>query len=285
MQTTTTPSTAAKPITHVLVGLAFLLLPSLVPAFAQEAPELITDRPDQTESSVVVPPGSIQIELGWTMTRDDVDGVRFESSEVPGTLLRIGLAEAVELRIGWTGWVDEEVRASGSTLGVDGLGDAELGAKIHLRSENGGAPEMALLIGTSVPVGDGELTSDRFDPSLRLLLSHSLSDRIDLGYNVGLAFDTVVDDPTGSEDVRSTLSNYIYTVAMGFGLTDRLGAFVEFYGEIPASASGGPAHSFDSGLTYLLCPNLQLDLAAGLGLSEAADDWFVGLGLSVRLPR
>jgi hypothetical protein len=32
-------------------------------------------------------------------------------------------------------------------------------------------------------------------------------------------------------------------------------------------------------------PNLQLDAAAGVGLSSAADDVFVGLGLSVRLPR
>lgn len=256
------------------------LLFSLHPVGAQEVAELITDRPDQTESSVVVPRGSYQLELGWTLSRDQEDGVRFESNEAPGTLLRIGLSDRVELRVGWVGLVDQEVRLGSSTLSADGAGDGELGAKIYLRPERGSAPEIALLLGTSVPLGDEEFTSHRYDPSFRLLFSHSLSERLDLGYNFGVAFGT---EP-GAGGERSTLSNYVYTVALGIGLTERWGAFVEFFGEIPASASGGPSHSFDGGLTYLLRDNLQLDLAAGLGLSDAADDWFVGLGVSVRWP-
>ena len=88
----------------------------------------------------------------------------------------------------------------------------------------------------------------------------------------------------GDDGERDTLSNAFYTVALGFGLNDRLSAFVELYGDIPASASGGPANSFDGGFTYLVRDNLQLDLAGGVGVSDAADDWFVGLGLSLRLP-
>ena len=35
-----------------------------------QAPDLVTDRPDQTESSAVVPLGFAQIETGYLYTRD-----------------------------------------------------------------------------------------------------------------------------------------------------------------------------------------------------------------------
>jgi hypothetical protein len=69
------------------------------------------------------------------------------------------------------------------------------------------------------------------------------------------------------------------------GLTERLGAFVEFFGDIPTfSNSPGPANSFDGGFTYLLSNNVQLDASAGVGLSQAAEDWFASIGVSFRLP-
>ncbi len=258
---------------------ALLMLP-LARAAAEDAAELVTDRPDQTESSLVVPRGSYQLELGWTVTRDEEAGVRVESHEVPGTLLRVGLSDRIELRIGWTGLVASEIRFGSFKASDDGIGDGELGAKIHLAEERGGRPEIALLLSTSVPIGDDAYTTDRFDPALRLALAHTLSERVSLGYNLGLAFESSL----GEDGERDTLSNAFYTVALGLALSDRWGAFVELYGDLPASASGGPANSFDGGFTYLLRDNLQLDLAGGAGLSDAAGDWFVGLGLSVRFP-
>ena len=60
---------------------------------------------------------------------------------------------------------------------------------------------------------------------------------------------------------------------------------VEFYGDIPLNASGTPANSFDTGFTYLIRDNLQFDIAGGIGLSDDADDWFVGAGVSYRFPQ
>ena len=72
---------------------------------------------------------------------------------------------------------------------------------------------------------------------------------------------------------------------MGMGVSDRVGAFVEVFGDIPLNANGGPKNSLDGGLTYLLRDNLQLDAAVGVGISDDADNWFVGLGITVRFPR
>ncbi len=247
---------------------------------ADDAAELITDRPDQTESSLVVQDGSYQLEVGWTFTRDHQNGVLTKAHEAPGSLLRVGLLPNVELRIGWTGFVTSETRAGSLEVNDDGIGDGEVGIKVHLAEEQGKRPEMALLLSTSLPIGDSSLTSDRFDPSLRLAFSHSLSDRVGMGYNVGLNLES----EAGVDGAVSTLSSAFYTLALGFELSDRWGAFIELYGGVAVSASGDPTHSFDGGFTYLLRDNVQLDIAAGLGLSDAADDVFFGLGLSVRFP-
>ena len=66
-----------------------------------QSPDMVTDRPDQTESATVVPRGLLQVEMGYLFARDgDVDGYA-----VPGTLFRLGLGGRLELRIGHAGIV------------------------------------------------------------------------------------------------------------------------------------------------------------------------------------
>ena len=65
--------------------------------------ELVTDRPDQTESAVVVPRGTVQIETGWLRTEEEDGPVEIETEELLGTLVRVGLSDRVELRLGWSG--------------------------------------------------------------------------------------------------------------------------------------------------------------------------------------
>ncbi len=246
-----------------------------------EEPPMVTDRPDQTESAQVVPRGTTQLEIGWLLSREDEAGARLETTEVPGTLLRFGLSERFELRLGWSGFVDQELSFGGSKLVRDGVGDAALAGKVLLRPERGAAPQVALLFGTSVPVGDDELTSDRYDPSFRFLFSNTLSDTVGIGYNVGMFWET----GTGDDGSLSTVSSFDYTLSLGFGVGARSGVFVELFGDVPASASGDPSASFDTGLTFQIRPRVQFDIAAGIGLTDNADDWFVGIGLSTRFPR
>lgn len=272
------------------VLLVAALIVSLMPVAgrSEEPPELVTDRPDQTESAEVVPPGTFQIETGWTLTgaRQEDPGsgltVDREAQELAGTLLRIGLGRRFELRLGWDGLVWEGAATPGqSSHDRHGKGDAALGAKVVLLRQRGAAPQLALLAGTSLPAGDDELSTDRADPDFRLSFAHTLSERLSLGYNLGMEWETE-EDPSGE---RHTLSSAIYTLALGIAVSERLGTFVEVAGAVAASTGGEPHSSFDGGVTYLVRGNLQLDAFAGVGLSDAAPDWFVGLGLSVRLPR
>ena len=133
-----------------------------------QSPDLVTDRPDQTESATIVPRGLLQVEMGYLFARDgDVDGYA-----VPGTLFRLGLGGRLELRIGHVGIV--------GGAGRHGAGDSELGAKINLITRGDGwRPELALLSGLSLPTGDHGFSSDGVDPSFLVAFAHENRSALD----------------------------------------------------------------------------------------------------------
>ncbi len=244
------------------LALVLGLLLGGAPGAAQE-PELITDRPDQTESAVTVPAGRVQVETGALWTHDDGGRTSREALELASTLVRIGWTERFELRIGVDGWVSERLETgAGRPTTLEGLGDASLGGKFVLQEGSGSRAQIALLAETTVPAGDSEITSDRWDPSVRLAMARDFA-RFSLGWNLGVEF------PDGDEVA-------FYTLAASFPLGKRRGAFLEIFGDSESS------HSLDGGLTFLSGPNFQFDVAAGIGLTDEAPDWFAGLGFSVR---
>jgi hypothetical protein len=242
---------------------------------------IVTDRPDQTESAVVVPAGLVQIEAGLVYEAADEAGVETKTVQLPSTLVRIGLADGLELRAGWDGVVNEQVDLGGGDVDESGTGDTSLGAKLELLEARGRRPQMALIVSSTLPTGDDALGSERLDPAFRLSTAHELTERVGLGWNLGAAWASEP-DATGELDTLSVLE---YTAALGLGLTERTGAFVELFGAVPLSAAGGPEHLFDGGFTHLARDNVQLDVSAGVGLSDDAIDWLAGAGLSIRLPR
>lgn len=246
-----------------------------------QAEPIVTDRPDQTESAGIVPRHAVQVESGFGFARFDEAGLRTETASFPSTLVRYGLEPRIELRLGWDGYLDEKNEVGGIDTDTTGSGGTSLGAKLLLRDGENGGPALALLASAALPTGDRAFRGERLDPAARLIAAHTLSDRVGLGWNAGVAAQTAADG-TGELD---THANGFYTVALGIGLTDRWGTFVEAFGEAPLSGPGGPAHSADAGLTYLVRDNVQLDVSIGTGLNDRADDLLLGVGLSFRLPR
>lgn len=259
----------------VLVSYAFVSSTCL----AAELPELVTDRPDQTESSTTVPYESIQIETGWTHSERNDDDL--ETDVFPETLLRYGLAEKLELRFIYAGYVwENDVSTDAGAQDNEGSGDLAVGFKLKLWDEEDWLPEAAFMSHLTMPAGKAPFSSERYDPDYRLAFAHTLSERLSLAYNLGQVWSTEQDD-AGDRDTRH---QFQYTAALGIGLNDELGCFVEFFGDIPTGDSDGPANYFDGGFTYLVKDNLQLDVSSGVGLSDNADDWFVGAGFSIRSP-
>jgi hypothetical protein len=87
-------------------------------------PEIVTDRPDVTESSIVVPKGNLQIENGMTWTSDH-GSQNFDLSE---SLMRFGVSTRTEIRI----VVPNFLGGISGPDTVSGFGDIALGMKQQL---------------------------------------------------------------------------------------------------------------------------------------------------------
>ncbi|MFQ5791752.1 MAG: transporter, partial [Acidobacteriota bacterium] len=124
-------------------------------------------------------------------------------------------------------------------------------------------------------------SSEGFDPVLRLAFARSLSDRVGISSNVGIAWTSI----PGQTERNQTLADLIYTLSFGFALTERVGAFAESFGSVALDEAGASEHLMDGGFTFLVLDNLQLDVSGGFSLRAAGlEKWFVGAGLAVRLP-
>lgn len=263
----------------LLLTLSLVILAS--PSLAGEEPPLITDRPDQTESAFTVASGLFQIEGGWGYGERRTEGEDLDFQAFPQALLRIGLNPIFELRLGIPGIEIERTRTASGATSQEGLVDATLGLKVVIAKERGIRPQTAFLGTLSVPSGDDEFTSRRVDPSFRFTFSNTLNSRLSLGYNVGMIWRTQPD----SQATLISQSLFDWTVALGISVNDRIGVFVEAFGIAPQESELRTRTSFDTGITYLLTPRLQLDASVAAGLSSAAADWAVSLGASFRFPR
>jgi hypothetical protein len=235
--------------------------------------DISTDRPDQSESPFLMKKGYFQIEAGVTSENDEPEkDLKTNSLSAPSVLLRFGVAKNIELRAGIEHQSSKTTFPGGSVT-ESGLGPIMAGTKISLFSEKGSMPETALLLSISVPFKDNSsFQSDYIGTEFRFAMTHSLTKRFSLSYNLGGEFGAGSRGATG-----------LYTIALGAALVNKLSGFVELYGFMPQKVS--PDHRFDAGLTYLVLKNVQVDAAFGLGISKGSPDFFVGGGVSVRLPK
>ena len=229
---------------------------------------LITDRPDFTESTSTVPRGHFQIEGGTTVSRvEDVDSTSFGE-----LLVRIGTGERWETRLS-AGYARVETPFSEAS----GLEDPSVGIKVRFTEDPGelapGQPAASLIVATAIPQGDEELTDDEWVPEAKLALAWELTPRFSLSSNVNYAY--LVDGDDRLHQLGLTLSG-------GTPITDRLGAFLEWFGFSEETDDGPSTHYVDGGVSYLINNDLRVDARVGTGLNDADPDWFVGVGGGIR---
>jgi hypothetical protein len=246
-----------------------------VRADAQEVAPLVTDRPTQGAAAAIVPTGTVQIETGAVLTDAGADT---QTLSLLTTLVRVGLASAVEARAGFAGWT--RVTQLSGDASASGVGSPEVGAKVQLVTGTNASPSVAVLASALLPIGSDAFRVERVEPSVRVAVAHTAAARIGFGYNLGVRFFSV-----GSDASTETESEGLYTIAVGTGLSDQVGVFLEAFGAVALSDGAASGHSVNAGVTLLALHQLQFDLSAGLGYAGSASDWFIGCGAAVRLPR
>jgi len=234
---------------------------------------LVTDRPDFTESTSTVPAGHYQLEGGYTFSRQGEE----DAHTLGELLLRIGAGERWEARLGFGSYdrIDPGIRGAAKLSGYE---DPTLGIKIRLNEDDPdllppGHPHLAILLITTVPVGSDALTADDWQPEGKLALGWDLTDRLSLGANLIYAYPS---------DGGERFNQLAASLSAGFSLTGRLGVYLEAFGFSKESADGAAASYVNSGLTWLLSNDLQLDARIGAGLDDPRPNWFAGVGAAVR---
>lgn len=233
---------------------------------------LITDRPDQTESPDLIPKGLLQIELGFLYEEKSEENFNEETFIYNTTLIRYGLLENLELRLGFD-IAQSKIKKYEvpKTESMGGFSPLYVGFKIGIVEEKKLLPKIGFLGGAILPFSAAEV----FKPEgtggeFRFSFAHTLSKTWGFSYNFGASWNG-----------EPPYISYIYTAVLNHGFTTNLSGFVEIYGEFPEQRRS--EHLIDAGFTYLLSNSLQLDLSAGTGLTTS-QDYFVGAGISVRLP-
>lgn len=262
-----------KKIVHVFIIL-FLLLPFFIYAQTDSIPDIITDRPTQTESPYLVPKKTFQIESGIMCTnREDQTDIR-EMWSIGNTLLRYGVLKNLEIRVASS---YESLNVYQKETGVDssyhGIGAVSAGFKVFIVEEKGIRPEIAILGSITFR----HLGNDNFSPTYsypvgKLAVNHTLSKRFSFGYNIGFAY--------SGEDADGF---FIYSAVLGYKISNRFWSFCEAYGKF--DNGDFPNHRVDAGFTYLVRKNLQVDISGGYGLSSEVDRYFVSAGFGWRIPR
>lgn len=248
---------------------------------------LVTDRPDFTEASSVVGLGIVQLETGYTFVyRDDErDGSITRTHNAPEFLWRIGIHEDVELRLIWN-YVWERSRTGGAVSSPEGAEDFAFGAKFALFEEQGLRPETALILDSTFQTGAQAFRTEDVQLGSNLLYSWSLPHDWSLAGSTGLGTATEDILVTGGEVPVMDRDGHVVlhqSVALGIPLSDAIGMYLEYFGLYTLGReSNFPENYVDGGFTYLLNNDVQLDARAGKGLNDHADDFFSGVGASLR---
>lgn len=229
------------------------------------------DRPDFTNGPEMVAPGHLQVETGYTFTR----GGPVKDNTLGEILLRYAFDDRWEARLGVNSyeWIDTPGERR-----VSGFQDPFVEAKVRLNDPEAehrppGVPAMGLLLQTTLPVGNRRLTADAWQPRAALALEWELTKDLSLASNLGCAYLT---------DSGERFTQCFASASAGLQLGDEVGAFFEGYAFNRESANGSATEYLDTGLSYLVSKDLQLDVRVGAGLNAPRPSWFTGLGASFR---
>jgi hypothetical protein len=224
--------------------------------------EIATDRPDVTNSSLVVPTGSLQSENGVNISARD--GGRFVDGT--DTRWRLGIAPCLEVLVDLPTYF-ADIKAPGSS----GFTDVAPAIKWQV-SPVPGKIDVSLVAGVALPTGAVEIAGRGAQPYLQMPWS------IELHGGWGLS-GMLTEFFRPAELITRRVTET--TFAIEKKVTEKASLFVEYVGDYPENA--GPSLLFNSGGVYRLTPTQQVDFHIAFGLNHNAPSYIAGVGYSFRL--
>jgi hypothetical protein len=223
--------------------------------------EIATDRPDVTNSSLVVPTGTLQGENGINSTGHGLE----KAFDGTNSRLRLGVAPCLELLVDLPNYV-WGFRGPTDT----GFSNVVPAVKWQLNS----LPDpwnLSVTAGAGLPTGTTKTAGLGVQPYLQFPWSHELGN----GWGSSGMFTTFFfpSDPVNHQTTEATF-------AVEKKITDRVSLFVEYVGDYPIH--GRDVELFNIGGEYLLTRTQQVDFHVAFGLNRNSPDYIVGIGYSWR---
>lgn len=240
-------------------------------ASADVGREFSTDRPDKTESPYSVDAGRFQVEIDlFGYTREREGGERATLVNAGTFNLKYGVARNADLQL----IAAPYLRLDRNGRRTEGVGDVTVRLKRNLWGNDGGPTALALMPYVTLPTATDGLGADRAEFGVIVPFAWAFSERVGLGAMTEL-------DVVGRERGEYQAS-FINSATLSAAVTEKLGAYVELFTERATERGSRWVVTGDMGLTYALTEDVQLDAGANIGLTRAADDLNVFLGLSRR---
>lgn len=228
---------------------------------------LEADRPDFSESTETVPPGSIQAEAGYTFSRQAGSATH----SIGELIVRVPTGHRAEVQFALNSYLIEH--SNGSVR--RGFEDMEIGTKIRLieREQRSLVPNISILAFSTLPTGHRVMGSSVMQPTGKLALGWQLSERLSLESNANYSY---------ASEEGTRFSQWATSALLGTQITPRFESFVEWYGMNPVSLGAKRADYLDVGGAIGFGSSLRLDTWAGVNTRNSARDYFVGLGVARR---
>ena len=243
-----------------------MLMLTVAGARAESCPkatdEIETDRPDVTNSSLVVPVGSLQDENGVNFA------MRGDGRSIDGTntRLRLGVAPCLEILV--------DLPAYSANLqgpGNSGFSDVAPAIKWQI-SPLPQTFDLSVVTGVALPTGAAAIAGRGAQPYLQFPWSSELRD----GWGISGMF-TEFFRPDELSARRITEATFVLEKR----LTEHFKLFTEYVADYPEGAS--PSLLLNSGAVYRLNQTQQVDFHIAFGLNHNAPSYIVGVGYSFRL--
>lgn len=216
--------------------------------------------------------GRVMIEGGYSFLTDSAAGTTITEHVMPDLLLRVGVTERIEVRIGWPGVsvVDQNGVADGSDTTTL---DPNVGFMLDLWPQSGWLPQTAILGAVPVTLGGNRFAMDSLQPTSAVLYQWRLTDRLSFGGDSGLAF---------FRDDGDHYLQWQQSVDVDYLLTDRVGLFSQWQMLADdGSADDTTRHMLSAGVSWLCTDRLQITWETGLGLNDSAPDLLTSVRFGV----
>lgn len=223
------------------------------------------DRPGEGLSTGITPVGNVAWEQGLPTARYSKSGDQTATTLSADMLLRTGLSDDLELRLGWAGPTWTQVKSNGQTEKDDGLGDVSIGLKKAIDLDDDKL-SMALLAEAIIATGNAGFTNEEDIYSLGSVVSYQYNDLVSTALTMRYEWQD---------------SNWAVSAipSLGYRITDRWSGYSELIYRKAESVDN--QYALGTGVMYALNDRVQLDANVGVDLDGADRSYFSGLGFSV----